>query len=197
LDKVRKWGRTAMSGFVRWLNEKLVPGILHFLRVTKEFVITLLFSLSPILLSGLVIATFSDEKYVDAVISNFKSGEVFLYTAAFLAPYIVNRLGEGVKGIFKEVCFYIFWAVLLSSAYVFLVIRIEALLTGSLKIEDSTLSVVSYSTVFFTLLIWYYSVWPNHYKPRGKTFKRNEQEMEVLNNDLDKKLGVKDASNKS
>ncbi|PQJ53128.1 hypothetical protein [Psychrosphaera saromensis] len=190
MDKIKIWSELAMNVIVKWLNEKAIPWILHLLRVTKEFVITLLFSLSPILLSGLVIATFSDDKFQDAVISNFKRGEAFLYTAAFLAPYIVNRLGEGVKGMFKEVCFYIFWAVLLSGAYVFLVIRIETLITGSLKIEDSTLSFVSYVILFFTMLIWYYSVWPLHYKTKGKVFRKNEKEMEDLNNELDKKLGV-------
>lgn len=177
--------------------DKVLLWLLHLLRVTKEFVVTVLFSLSPILISGLAITTFTEQNFKDAVIDNFKSGEVFLYTAAFLAPYIVNRLGEGIKGLFKETCFYLFWAVLLSGAYVFLVIRIEMLITGSLKIQESTLNIVSYVVVLFTALIWYYSVWPLHYKSKGKPFQKNEEEMQDLNDELDKKLGAKSAENRN
>lgn len=87
-----------------------------------------MFSLSPILLSALVQATWSNESYIDSFKSNFRSGEVFIYTAAFLAPYIVNRLGDGVKGLFKELLFYIFCAVLLAGAFLFITLRIEAVI---------------------------------------------------------------------
>lgn len=173
-----------------YMLNKVLPWISHLLRVTKELFVTVLFSLSPILISGLAIATFTEQSFKDAVIENFKSGEVFLYTAAFLAPYIVNRLGEGIKGIFKETCFYLFWAVLFSGAYVFLVMRIETLITDSLKIQESTLSLVSYLVVLLTAFIWYYSVWPLHYKSKQKPHKKNEEEMLDLNDNLDKKLGV-------
>ncbi|WP_335920279.1 hypothetical protein [Shewanella algae] len=179
-----------MKPVAKLWQEMALPWIYHLLRVTKEFVVTVLFSLSPILISGLAVATFTNESFIGAVINNFNGGEVFLYTAAFLAPYIVNRLSEGVEGIFKELCFYLFWSVLLSGSYVFLVIRIESLITGSLKIQESTLGIVSYFVVVFTALIWYYSVWPNHYKPKGQAYQKNEEEMKDLDEKLDKKLGV-------
>lgn len=179
-----------MKPVATWWKEMALPWIYHLLRVTKEFFVTVLFSLSPILVSGLAVATFTSESFIGAVRNNFNGGEVFLYTAAFLAPYIVNRLSEGIEGMFKELCFYLFWSVLLSGSYVFLVIRIESLITGSLKIQESTLTIVSYLIVVFTALIWYYSVWPNHYKSKGQAYRKNAEEMKNLNEELDKKLGV-------
>ncbi|NMP02415.1 hypothetical protein HHE94_06730 [Pseudoalteromonas arctica] len=170
-------------------KEVIMPKAFHFLRVTKEFFITILFSLSPILLSALVIASFTDKDFLGAVKENFKSGEVFIYTAAFLAPYIVNRLSEGTKGIFKELIFYIFWAVLLSGAYIFILIRIETLLNNTLRIEATTLSFVSNAVILLTAFIWYYSVWPNHHKTQTPPYKQNEKDMTDLNKALDKKLG--------
>jgi hypothetical protein len=190
LNKIISVSRSAVVEIWIYMLNKVLPWLSHLLRVTKEFVVTVLFSLSPILISGLAIATFTEQSFKDAVIENVESGEVFLYTAAFLAPYIVNRLGEGIKGLFKETCFYLFWAVLLSGAFVFLVIRIETLITGSLKIQESTLSLVSYLVVLFTAFIWYYSVWPLHYKSKRKPFQKNEEEMLDLNENLDKKLGA-------
>ena len=182
--------------FMRFLNymcnfivDSASPWLLQFLLVSKEFMITIMFSLSPILLSALVQATWSNESYIDSFKSNFRIGEVFIYTAAFLAPYIVNRLGDGVKGLFKELLFYIFCAVLLAGAFLFITLRIEAVIGQNMKISEQTLNFVSYSVVILTSLIWYYSIWPNHKLAMRNIQKKSAEEMEQLQDELDKKLG--------
>jgi hypothetical protein len=169
--------------------DSIFPWLLHFLLVSKEFIITIIFSLSPILLSALVQATWSDDGYIDSFKSNFKSGEVFIYTAAFLAPYIVNRLGDGVKGLFKELLFYVFFIVLLAGAFLFITLRIEAVIGQNMKISEQTLNYVSYSVVIFTSFIWYYSIWPNHRLALRDIQRKSAEEMQKLNDELNKKLG--------
>ena len=174
-----------------FIKDKSVPWVMQFFRVTKELIITVAFSLSPILLSALIEATWSDPVFWDAFKSNFKRGEVFIYTAAFLAPYIVNRLGDGVKDIYKEVLFYAFWAALLTGAYLFINLRIEILIQQAMRVEEETLTFVSYAVVLLTSFIWYYSIWPRHYREKQGLYKKSEEEIEKLGDELNKRLGIK------
>jgi hypothetical protein len=169
--------------------DQLWPWLTHFGRVTKELLITIFFSMSPILLSALVEASWTASDFKSAFVDNFKTGEVFIYTAAFLAPYMVNRLGEGIKGIFKEVCFYLFWGVLLCGAYLFVNLRIESALGQEIKILDATLHTVSYFVVFITSFIWYYSIWPLHYKTTQNPQIKAKEEMNNLEKELNQRLG--------
>ncbi|MEZ9078275.1 hypothetical protein AB4499_18875 [Vibrio cyclitrophicus] len=164
--------------------------IKHFGRVSKEFVITIFFSLVPILISSVVAASWSSIAFTEAFIDSFESGEAFLYTAAFLAPYIVNRLKEGTKNIWKEFCFYLFLGSLTTGAYIFVNLRIESLLGIEMKISPLTMDKASLFVVFATLIVWYYSIWPNHLETLGSNpSKKNEEEIEEMNENITNKLG--------
>lgn len=58
-----------------------------------------------------------------------------------------------------------------------------------MKISEQTLNFVSYSVVILTSLIWYYSIWPNHKLAMRNIQKKSAEEMEQLQDELDKKLG--------
>ncbi|NNA53896.1 hypothetical protein [Pseudomonas lactis] len=160
--------------------------IVQFGKVSKEFALTLLFSLFPILFGSLVSAMWSSVDIKAAIAGNFSSGEVFMYTSAFLAPYILTRLKEGLTNLTREFCFYLFGYAFFAGAFMFVSVRLETLLSKAMDIDEQLISWVGYSIVFATLFIWYYSIWPNHRKSIDpiKVQKKQALDLEAATNKL-------------
>lgn len=168
--------------------ENIISVLCHFMRVTKEFFITLLSSLFPVIIGAFSLVLWADIEFMKGFLQNFRSGELFMYSSAFLAPYLVNRLKEETKGIVKEASFWVFLYALLMGAMLFLSIRIEDTLPLTMKITNEKLELLSLSILFSTIYIWYFSVWPNHRAPVS-TSQMNQNQIDQLNHDIDKRLG--------
>ncbi|OHC30133.1 MAG: hypothetical protein A3J71_01715 [Pseudomonadales bacterium RIFCSPHIGHO2_02_FULL_60_43] len=136
--------------------------VFQFLIVSKELVLTLVFSLFPILIGSLLAAMWTSTNFKDAISENFSSGEVFIYTSAFLTPYILGRLKEGGSKVVREFCFYLFLYALLMGTFLFISVRLESLLAIKMNVNRDVVSWGGYSIMLTTLVLWYYSIWPNY-----------------------------------
>lgn len=162
--------------------------VVQFGKVSREFVLTLLFSLFPILFGSLVSTMWSSVDIKTAITANFSSGEVFIYTSAFLAPYILTRLKEGLTNLTREFCFYLFGYAFFVGAFMFVSVRLETLLSKAMDIDKQLVSWIGYSIVFATLFIWYYSIWPNHRNNIDPIEVQNKQALD-LEAAMDKLVG--------
>lgn len=72
-------------------SNRIFKFITHFGRVTKEFLVTLFMSMIPIIMGAVAITAFSDSNILASLSKQFNYGEIFLYTSAFLSPYLINR----------------------------------------------------------------------------------------------------------
>jgi len=149
--------------------------IFQFLKVTKEFVLTLFFSLFPILCGASVSAMWNSVDIKTAFVANFSYGEVFIYTSAFLTPYILTRLKEGASNLRREFCFYLFLYALFVGAFLFISVRLEAALSIKMSINQQVISWIGYTIVGATLVIWYFSIWPNYRKAIDTNKIQNKQ----------------------
>ncbi|WP_435653028.1 hypothetical protein ACSC9T_06475 [Pseudomonas putida] len=141
-----------------------MDGLFQFIRVSWEFIRTLFFSMFPILLGIFVSICFSGTSLESALIKNFNTGEVFIYTSAFLAPYILATRKDDISKKFKELCFYLFLYAFCIGSILFLSVRVEEAFGTKMHMEASTKNWVGFSIVLSTIVVWYVSIWPNHRK---------------------------------
>lgn len=162
--------------------------ISHLFRVTKEFVITLTLSFLPIIISSIVVTVFNSKGFFDSLYGNFSYGEAFIYTSAFLTPYLINRIREGAAEIGKELCFYIFLYSLIMGSIIFSLVRTKGELSIGTSFNDVFVGWMGLSIILATVFIWYYSVWPNH--KRIISFNEaNISQTNQLKKDFDSKVG--------
>ncbi|MFJ3377125.1 hypothetical protein ACIPLA_19730 [Pseudomonas sp. NPDC086112] len=136
--------------------------MIQFGKVSKEFLLTLFFSLFPILCGSSLSAMWTTVDIKTALSANFSSGEVFIYTSAFLTPYILTRLKERGPNILREFCFYLFLYALGVGAFLFISVRLESMLAISMSVDKELVMYIGYTIVVATLALWYYSIWPNY-----------------------------------
>ncbi|WP_433884439.1 hypothetical protein [Pseudomonas vranovensis] len=152
-----------------------MDAFVQFLKVSKEFILTLLFSLFPILCGSSLSAMWTDVEIKTAIVDNFSAGEVFIYTSAFLTPYIVTRVKERGSGILIEFCFYLFLYALFFGAFLFISVRLETLLSVKMSVKKELVTYIGYTIVLSTLVLWYYSIWPNYKKFIDPSKLQNDQ----------------------
>lgn len=165
-----------------------MDSIFQFFKVTKEFVLTLFFSLFPILCGASVSSMWSNVDIKAAFIGNFNYGEVFIYTSAFLTPYILTRLKEGASNLIREFCFYLFLYALFVGAFLFISVRLETTLSIKMSIDQQIISWVGYSIVGATSIIWYFSIWPN-YRKRIDTNEVQREQARNLDSRMSRLIG--------
>ncbi|MBY5980537.1 hypothetical protein [Ferrimonas balearica] len=163
---------------------------IQLLKVTGEFTATAFFATFPVTLSAFITAMWTAESWLTSFTSSFNSGELFIYTSSFLAPYIVWRLKEEEKGkILRELCFYLFLYSLLLGAFLFSAIRIEEKIAAQLMVTDETMAKLGISAAITTIIVWYFSIWSN-YRP-SKSMRDEEQgQQRDLNATVDKIYGA-------
>ncbi|WP_449632387.1 hypothetical protein [Rahnella aceris] len=163
--------------------------LLHFWRATREFLITIIISFVPVLLGAVVASCWSDISLAAAFLSNFKYGEVFLYTSAFLAPYAHKKLrrDDNLPSILIFV-FALFSFVV--GAFAFSFVRLENILSKKMAIPPDSITYIGSAIIISTIVVWYYSVWQDH-KLRTDPNKANKDQQDDLNKNFESLMGEK------
>lgn len=162
----------------------------HLGRVTLEFIITLFFSMLPIIVGAIIASSWSEPSFGSAFISNFRYGEVFLYTSAFLVPYIHKKALREKKGITSIVSFVLAAYSIFAGIYVFSFVRLEDVLSRKMSVSAENLVWLGVSIILSTIFVWYYSVWQDHSKQIDPTMEDLRQR-NALANDINAKLSGK------
>ncbi|HEN3647565.1 TPA: hypothetical protein U5E43_003711 [Yersinia enterocolitica] len=163
---------------------------LHLGRVTLEFIITIFFSILPIIVGAIIASSWSEPSFSSAFISNFKYGEAFLYTSAFLVPYIYKKALREKKSIASIVSFLLATYSVFAGVYVFSFVRLEDVLSRKMSVSADNLVWFGVSIIFSTVVVWYYSVWQDHSKRIDPTMEDLRQR-NALENDINAKLSGK------
>ncbi|WP_122555859.1 hypothetical protein [Pseudomonas viridiflava] len=136
--------------------------LVQFAKVSRELFFTLLFSLFPILCGSSLLSTWTDIEFGSALSKNFSSGEVFIYTSAFLTPYILIRYKESGPAMLQDIRFLLFLYALIAGAFLFVSVRLETLIPIKMSVHEDGVAFFGYTIVIATLLLWYSSIWPGY-----------------------------------
>lgn len=158
-----------------------------FFAVSLEFSFALLASLLPIIIGSLIASFWSDVSFNVAFKNSFTSGEVFLYTSAFLAPYFAYMRKDGSSGLIRDLTFWLFLYAIFIGALLFSFVRLETILNQKMKVDDITLLYFGYSIVATTIIVWYISLWPKHRNRKNIPVERKKQ-MDKLEEEFDARL---------
>ncbi|NIA76490.1 hypothetical protein HBA43_19935 [Providencia rettgeri] len=167
---------------------KLCIIICHLGRVTREFTITVFFSILPILVGAMIASLWSEPSFSSAFIVNFRYGEVFLYTSAFLSPYIYKKALREKKTFASILAFLLAAYSIFAGVFVFSFVRLEDVLSRKMSVSADSLFWTSISIILTTLFVWYYSVWHDHSK-RIDPAMEDLRQRDALASDIDAKLG--------
>lgn len=161
----------------------------RFLKVTAEFIATVFFSLFPVVISSGMKASLTEDGFWDSFLASFSYGEVFMYTSAFLVPYIVWRARyESAGKVFKEFRFYAFLYALLVGSWLFTLIRVGHDTNTLIKVTPENIKFYGVSVVVSTALIWYFSVWDN-YREVKDAGKKAQKEQGAISAAVERSLG--------
>jgi len=139
----------------------------HFLRATREFVITVLISFLPVLMGAGIECIWSETRFLDAFFCNFKSGEVFLYCSAFLVPYVHKKILNEKSSCFSVLVFFLSIYAFIVGALIFSFVRLESIMSRKMNVSDDDILLAGWSIVLSTIVVWYYGVWSDHDKPKN------------------------------
>ena len=141
------------------VRRALVSGENDYIEALYELVVVWIVSNSPLAALILIhVASHEQASFESArgvVIENLKAGEILIYVAALLAPFVYTMIGY--HRALKRLPFYAFFLLLQLAIYAYCAIVFGLYRTGQLK--NATLipnwSVIVYSAA---LLLWYWSV---------------------------------------
>ncbi|OCH02113.1 hypothetical protein [Aliivibrio fischeri] len=153
------------------LGNRIIP---HTLTI-RDFFITVFCSISPIVLNSLVSAWFTPHGFFETLKNGFKSGEVFLYTSAYLSAFFVLY----VKGSNKPHGFIL--ALVLYSGIAGALIYTFTYSSQIMKLtsyaSQSVLEIVELTIVLSVFVVWYWSTLPtNHIGNAGASESQRQQE---------------------
>lgn len=169
-------------------SNRIFKFITHFGRVTKEFLVTLFMSMIPIIMGAVAITAFSDSNILASLSKQFNYGEIFLYTSAFLSPYLINRKKNKLKNGSGTFCFYSFLFSFIFGAIMFTLIRTANIANIPLKLTSDCIFYCNTLIIITTTFTWYLSSWVNHYPAIDLNNTLKEQQ-NFLSNNFDNKLG--------
>ncbi|HIF9086226.1 TPA: hypothetical protein ACX6RT_002070 [Photobacterium damselae] len=162
-------------------HEKLGDKILPHSKTVRDLLITVLCSTFPIILDSLIKAWFTEETLVSAFKGSFKSGEVFLYTSAYLSAFFVLYVKDKSKphGFVFSLVLYasLAGALLYTFSYSGKILNLKSYAPKEL------LSILEISIVLSVLVVWYWSSLPTN-----KVVNSGSRESEKQQNDLEEKF---------
>lgn len=139
----------------------------HFGRATREFLITVCISFLPVFMGAGIAWLWSDTEFFQAFYSNFKTGEVFLYSSAFLVPYVHKKLLDAKPNIISVIIFILSLYSFFIGAFVFSFVRLESVISRKMNISPDNTSIIGLTIIISTVIVWYYSVWQEHNKQKN------------------------------
>ncbi len=139
----------------------------HFGRATREFIITVIISFLPVLVGAFIACIWSEDSFVDAFKTNFKSGEVFLYCSAFLVPYVHKKILSEKSSLCSILVFILSIYSFTVGAFIFSFVRLEEIMSRKMNVSADDILLIGCSIVFSTIIVWYYGVWSDHDKPKN------------------------------
>lgn len=168
--------------------ECLLYKLCHFGRATREFIITICISFLPVFMGAGLAWLWSGSEFIQALYSNFKTGEAFLYSSAFLVPYVHKKLLEAKSTISSVIIFILSLYSFFIGAFVFSFVRLEGIISRKMNVSSENISTIGYTIIISTIIVWYYSVWKDHEKV-GNIFDINQKNQEAFSEGLKNRLG--------
>ncbi|EMF9031333.1 TPA: hypothetical protein I7155_10915 [Vibrio vulnificus] len=153
------------------LGDRIIP---HTLTI-RDLLITVFCSILPIFLNSLVSAWFTPQKFFETLQDGFKSGEVFLYTSAYLSAFFVLY----VKGNNKPHGFILALVLYsgIAGALIYTFTYSSQIMNLTSYASKSVLDVVEFTIVLSVLVVWYWSTLPtNHAGNAGANESQRQQE---------------------
>ncbi|MEZ9723171.1 hypothetical protein AB4271_17190 [Vibrio splendidus] len=162
-------------------HEKLGDKILPHSRTVRDLLITVLCSTFPIILDSIIKSWFTEETFTDAFLNGFKSGEVFLYTSAYLSAFFVLYVRNASKphGLVFSLVLYstLGGALLYAFSYSGQILKLRSYAPPEL------LSMIEISIILSVLAVWYWSSLPTN-----KMVNSGSKEAEKQQTDLEDKF---------
>ncbi|ELR8703554.1 hypothetical protein V4T45_003158 [Vibrio vulnificus] len=162
-------------------SERLSDKILPHSRTVRDLLITVLCSTFPIILDSVIKAWFTEETLTSAFVGGFKSGEVFLYTSAYLSAFFVLYVKDKNKP--HGLVFFLFLYSIFAGALLYTFYYSGKILNLKSYATPSLLSIVEISIVLSVLAVWYWSSLPTN-----KIANSGVREAEKQQNDLESKF---------
>lgn len=162
------------------LIAKCLPeSIRPFSLTLRELIITIFCSITPIILDSLVKALISEETFDHAFYGSFKSGQMFLYTSAFLSAFFVLYMKDGSSKppLLILLALIYCWV---AGALIYSLIYMGSTLNIKIHIADNKLALIETSIFIGVFLVWFWSTYPNH-KEANSGAKAAQSQQEELN----------------
>jgi hypothetical protein len=166
---------TNWENIVNWVNDiwaKVSPSLKTHIWVICNLVISLTFSLLPLMISAAVRAS-TDNTNLEAVFSQLLLADtLFLYCSAFIAPLVMLTISIMINR--RKGQFFLYPIALLGSFYVVILgaLMYSGVVARNLFSLGESVSEFSYPTsadvsiIFVTLLVWYYCMYKESYSPK-------------------------------
>lgn len=166
----------------------LFSNICHFGRATREFIITVCISFLPVLMGAGLAWLWSGTEFFQALYSNFKTGEAFLYSSAFLVPYVYRKLLDAKSNFISVIVFILSLYSFFIGAFVFSFVRLEDIISRKMNISPGNITIVGLTIIISTVIVWYYSIWQDHSRLEN-IVDINNKSQEEFSERLKKKIG--------
>lgn len=160
-----------MVGFLRQLAKKVSPSVKTHLWVILTLLVSLFFSLLPVMISAAVEATDTNKAILLVFKNALLEDAMFIYCASYIAPLIILTVSMTFKR--KSGQYYLYPFALIGSFYV---LTLGALMYSGVvarnifSLGDSSSpmqlpTLADYSILIVTLLVWYYCMYKENYEP--------------------------------
>ncbi|TMP83311.1 hypothetical protein CWB73_02235 [Pseudoalteromonas phenolica] len=154
-------------------------GLLPHTLTIRELIITVLCSISPIILDCLIGSWFTKATFVEIFTDSFSSGQVFLYTSAYLAAFFIFYIKDNSKppGFILSIVLFagIAGALLYTFEYSTNVLNLKSYAPSEI------INLIELLIVFFVFIAWYWSTLPNNKKTTSGANESEQQQNDLEN----------------
>lgn len=153
------------------LGRKVSPSIKAHLWVILTLLVSLFFSLLPVMISAAVEATNTNKEIALVFENALLQDAMFIYCASYIAPLITLTVSMTFKK--KSSQYYLYPLALIGSFYVLIlgalmysgVVARNIFSLGDASSPMQLPTLADYSILVVTLLVWYYCMYKENYEP--------------------------------